>query len=89
MYRFNLKSVVANLISLTNKMVVKLECTVENQRFCLSNVSKDESKLCALLCSALMAYFNFLAVPFVFIRMYECNNIHCRTRSLIPEDDFF
>ena len=24
---------------------IKLECTVENRRFCLSNVSKDKSKL--------------------------------------------
>ena len=49
--------------SLTNE-VSQLECTVENQRFCLSNVSKDESKLCFntkfTSFAALMACYNFL-----------------------------
>ena len=49
--------------NLTNE-VSKLECTVENQRFCLSNVSKDESKLCFYTeftsFAALMACYNFL-----------------------------
>ena len=49
--------------SLTNE-VSKLECTVENQRFCLSNVSKDESilRFCTGFTSfiALMACYNFL-----------------------------
>ena len=48
--------------SLTNE-VSKLECTVENQRFGLSNVSKDESKLCFYTeftsFTALMACYNF------------------------------
>ena len=75
----------------------KLECTVENQRFCLSNVSKDESKLCFYTgftsFTALMACYNFLG-PAVNSLLYshkekESTNKRCRPRSLSPEDDFF
>ena len=64
--------------------------------FCLSNVSKEESKLCFYTgftsFTALMACFNLVG-PAVNSLLYshkekESNNKRCRPRSLSPEDEF-
>ena len=74
--------------------VTNLETTVRNQRFSLSNVSKDESKHTFYTVftsfAALMACYNFLgpAVDYLTHTYMEENyttNKHCRPRSLNPE----
>ena len=45
------------------KEVAKLECTVVNQKLCLSNASNDKSNLCFYTgftsCTALVAFYTF------------------------------
>ena len=86
-----------NDIESLEKSVPKLECMVKNLKFSLSNVSKDDSKLCFytgfLNYAALKACYYFLGSA-VNSLMYGSSKDEgstkkrCRRRSLTPEDEF-